>query len=201
MTPKVFDRTYSELRQEVTSGRYLPGQRLQARALADALRTSTSPVINAMRQMVGEDILHYTLTDGFIIPRVTEQRLKSLYQWSRWLTTAGSIDEALRGQLGPAPETEGSAVLTATESLFQALTFTKDSAEFSRSMDNTNIRLRCTRLLEPLAFPDLDEEFGDLVECLQGMDAAASRHALDNYHRRRIDAVSRLVGLSYQEHR
>lgn len=201
MTPKIFDRTYLALKREVTSGRYLPGQRLQARSLAETLKTSTSPVTNAMRQLVGEDILDYSAPDGFIIPRVTERRLTGLYRWSAWLTSVSAGHPEVIAADRASPDPPSADVVTATETFFLRVTSAADSGEVTRAMINTNERLRATRRLEAYLFADLDAEVARLM--LEGARPGEGRlgPALADYHRRRLLHVAQLVGLSYQDYR
>ena len=200
MTPKVFERTYVELKREVTSGHYKPGQRLQARSLADVLNASTSPVTNAMRQLVGERVLEYTSEDGFIIPWVNEQRLRDLIYWSAWLTTAASddFDASTAGR-----KADNSAlppdIVAATEQVFLAIVTPVQNAELTRNIGNANDRLRVIRHLERSLFTDRTEELVGVDGLRTEGNRAALRKAIGRYHRRRLDVVPQLVGLSYQD--
>ena len=196
MTPKIFERIYIELKREVTSGRYMPGQRLQARSLADTLRTSTSPVNQAMRQLIGEQVLEYSHHDGFIVPRVTERRLRDLIQWSAWLTRLSATSHVPETT---APKADISDIVAGTESLLRCVVASGQSGEFLRAIDNANYRLRATRRLEEHLFNDRPAELQDLIQTWDERDLSRLSHALKRYHDRRLAAVSQLVGLSYQE--
>ncbi len=203
MTPKVFIRTYSELKMEVTSGRYKPGQRLQARPLADVLRASTSPITNAMRQLVGEQILEYTADDGFIFPWVTERRLRDLLSWTAWLTTAAFEDPETAHSL-PFPDDADAAsadLVEMTERLFLNFAGASPNSDHVWSITNSNDRLRPIRMLEANLFADRTEELTALAEPWKDRNRPALRRALVRYHKRRLDAVSQLIGLSYQDRR
>lgn len=201
MTPRIFERAYRALKLEVTSGRYKPGQRLQARALADILNASTSPVTNAMRQLVGERVLEYTDEDGFIIPWVNEQRLRDLLSWTAWLTTTGHDDlEATAGHfVRGEPDLPHEDIVAATEQLFLALVGNMQNMELTRNMGNSNDRLRAIRKLEEGLLPDRFEELKGLVQAWTEGNRPVLRRALGRYHRRRLDVVPQLVGLSYQD--
>ena len=200
MTPKVFQRTYVKLKQEVTSGQYKPGQRLQARSLADILNASTSPVTNAMRQLVGEAVLEYT-ADGFIIPWVNEQRLRDLINWSAWLTSnipedADAANDTLRVTV-PAPA--ASEIVSTTEHLLIAIAATAQNAELNRWLGNANDRLRSIRHLEGRLLPDREEELATMTEAWNSGVRPTLRRVLGRYYKRRLDLVPQLVGLSYQD--
>lgn len=200
MTPKVFERTYVELKREVTSGHYKPGQRLQARSLADVLNASTSPVTNAMRQLVGERVLEYTSEDGFIIPWVNEQRLRDLIYWSAWLTTAAP-DDFDASSVGRKADNSAlpQDIVAATEQVFLALVSPVQNTELTRNIENANDRLRAIRHLEQSLFADRTEEIVGLDGLRTEGNRAALRRAIGRYHRRRLDVVPQLVGLSYQD--
>lgn len=200
MTPKVFERTYVELKREVTSGHYKPGQRLQARSLADVLNASTSPVTNAMRQLVGERVLEYTSEDGFIIPWVNEQRLRDLIYWSAWLTTAApdDFDASSVGTKAGSSDLPPD-IVAATEQVFLALVSPVQNNELTRNIENANDRLRAIRHLEHSLFTDRTEELVGVDGLRTEGNRAALRRAIGRYHRRRLDVVPQLVGLSYQD--
>ncbi len=198
MTPRIFERTYLELKREVTSGRHKPGQRLQARGLADILKASTSPVTNAMRQLVGERVLEYSSEDGFIIPWVNEQRLRDLLSWSAWVCVTGLED------IGTADCQADDTVLpadvvAATEHLFLAIAAPVQNTELTRNIGNNNDRLRAIRTLEHSLISDRADELNDLNQVRRAGTRPALVDAIGRYYRRRLDLIPQLVGLSYQD--
>lgn len=198
MTPKIFERIYIELKKEVTSGQYMPGQRLQARSLADTLRTSTSPITQAMRQLIGEQVLEYSEHDGFIVPRVTERRLRDLIQWSASLTRTSLAGSMPASEHWPSLNQATDTVALA-EAVLRSVVALGQNAEFSHAINNTNDRLRATRYLEPVIVPDVADELDDLTKIWRAQDVTRLSQALGQYHDRRLAVVSQLVGLSYQD--
>lgn len=201
MTPKVFERNYVELKREVTSGRYMPGQRLQARTLADALRTSTSPVNQAMRQLIGEQVLEYSMQDGFIVPRVTEKRLRDLLHWSAHIAVLSIENGAAIPEAPFSPESIGTDLIERTEAFFLRLAGMSQNSELAHAMANVNDRLRSIRPLEVDLFPDLSEEIDELLAAWNTRDKPRLHHVVTRYYERRVAAVSQLVGLSYRDPR
>jgi hypothetical protein len=200
MTPRIFERTYLELKREVTSGRHKPGQRLQARGLADIVKASTSPVTNAMRQLVGERVLEYTSEDGFIIPWVNEQRLRDLLSWSAWLCATRPEDFHIDATDCQANDTSLPAdVVTGTEYLFLAITAPAHNAELTHHIGNSNDRLRAIRILEQNLIPDRADELNDLTQVHLAGNRPALIGAIGRYYRRRLDLIPQLVGMSYQD--
>src|ERR1700678_985147 len=71
-------RVYGELRAAIMGGRFLPGQTLTIRAVAAALRTSTMPVREALRQLVAERALDPLASRSFGIPRLSRKRFQDV---------------------------------------------------------------------------------------------------------------------------
>ncbi len=200
MTPKIFERTYLELKREVTSGRYKPGQRLQARGLADVLKASTSPVTNAMRQLVGERVLEYTSEDGFIIPWVNEQRLRDLLSWSAWLVAAVPGDISTGRATTTTDDTPLPAdVVAGTEQVFLAIVAPVQNVELLRNVGNSNDRLRAIRTLEHSLITGRSDELTELDQLRRDENRFGLHTSISRYFRRRLDVVPQLVGLSYQD--
>jgi DNA-binding GntR family transcriptional regulator len=72
------ERVYLELKAAIMCGRFPPGQSLTIRALATALRTSTMPVREALRQLVVEQALEYRANRSFAIPLMSRRRFEDL---------------------------------------------------------------------------------------------------------------------------
>jgi DNA-binding GntR family transcriptional regulator len=72
------ERVYEELRAAIMGGRFLPGQTLTIRAVAAALRTSTMPVREALRQLVAERALDTLANRSFGIPRLSRSRFQDV---------------------------------------------------------------------------------------------------------------------------
>jgi DNA-binding GntR family transcriptional regulator len=72
------ERVYGELRTALMTGRFLPGQSVTIRALADAFGTSAMPVREALRRLVAEQALEILPNRSVIVPRMTRARLEDL---------------------------------------------------------------------------------------------------------------------------
>lgn len=200
MTPRIFERTYLALKREVTSGRHKPGQRLQARGLADILKASTSPVTNAMRQLVGERVLEYSSEDGFIIPWVNEQRLRDLFSWSAWLCTTAPENFGVNLPHCHVDDSPLPAdLVAATEHVFLAIAAPAQNAELTRHVGNSNDRLRAIRTLEHTLITDRADELDGLTQLQKIGNQQALADAVGRYYRRRLNLIPQLVGLSYQD--
>jgi DNA-binding GntR family transcriptional regulator len=72
------ERVYLELKGAIMCGRFPPGQSLTIRALATALRTSTMPVREALRQLVVEQGVENRANRSFAIPLISRRRFEDL---------------------------------------------------------------------------------------------------------------------------
>jgi DNA-binding GntR family transcriptional regulator len=74
------ERVYRELRVALMRGRFQPGRSLTIRALAAALRTSSMPVREALRQLVAERALNMLPNRSFGVPLISRSRFRDLVQ-------------------------------------------------------------------------------------------------------------------------
>jgi len=71
-------RVYGELRMALMRGEFTPGRSLTIRALASALRTSSMPVREALRQLVTERALEMLANRSFGVPRLSRERYQDI---------------------------------------------------------------------------------------------------------------------------
>lgn len=96
----VHDRVYAELRSSLMRGLFLPGQAITMQELADAFGTSTQPVREALRRLVGEKALDVLPNRSVTVP----------------LITVAQLDDIMRVRL----EIEGAATAWAAERIGKA---------------------------------------------------------------------------------
>ncbi|HET7267438.1 MAG TPA: GntR family transcriptional regulator, partial [Oleiagrimonas sp.] len=72
---------YRQVRRDLRSGRYAPGQRLDPASLAEQFHTSPTPVRFALYRLIGETLIVDHARDGLHIPLLTEVALRDLYDW------------------------------------------------------------------------------------------------------------------------
>jgi DNA-binding GntR family transcriptional regulator len=68
------------LRRAILSGQLPPGSRLLQAAVAEEMRTSTTPVREAMRELAGEGLLDLDPHRGVMVHTSTRQELEEIYQ-------------------------------------------------------------------------------------------------------------------------
>ena len=74
------DDTYATLRQWVTVGRFLPGERLKIRDVAAALGVGVMPVRAALQRLAAEGALTNTPNAGVTVPRLSRAEFDDVLQ-------------------------------------------------------------------------------------------------------------------------
>jgi len=74
------DTIYATLRQWVTVGRFLPGERLKIRDVAAALGVSTMPVRAALLRLAAEGALTHSPNCGVAVPRLSRAEFDDVLQ-------------------------------------------------------------------------------------------------------------------------
>lgn len=74
------DSSYATLRQWVTVGRFLPGERLKIREVAEALGMGTMPVRAALLRLAAEGALTHSPNCGVSVPRLTRAEFDDVLQ-------------------------------------------------------------------------------------------------------------------------
>lgn len=110
------DSTYATLRQWVTVGKFLPGERLKIRTIADALGTSTMPVRAALLRLAAEGALDYSPNRGVAVPLLSRAEFDDVLQ-NRLLLEG---EAAERGALRLSAE-DREALRSYTEAMHEAL--------------------------------------------------------------------------------
>ncbi len=74
------DSTYATLRQWITVGRFLPGERLKIREVAAALGIGTMPVRAALLRLAAEGALTHSPNCGVSVPRLSRAEFDDVLQ-------------------------------------------------------------------------------------------------------------------------
>ena len=72
------DRVYSDLRQALMTGRFIPGQKMPIRSLAATMGTSLTPVREALRRLISEGVLEGQSNRSVRVPLMTRARILEL---------------------------------------------------------------------------------------------------------------------------
>jgi DNA-binding GntR family transcriptional regulator len=76
----LYDKVYEELRNALMNGRFLPGEVLTIRGVAEALGTSVMPVREALRRLAAERAIQFHADRSIRIPLLDERAFEELLQ-------------------------------------------------------------------------------------------------------------------------
>jgi DNA-binding transcriptional MocR family regulator len=192
------ERVHQGLRELIMAKRYRPGARLEPAELTSLLLASTTPVREALNQLVGEGLVETRSGGGFHVPLVDEPGLKDLYAWSGEI-----IQLALRAihlsKLAAIQLRSEDNVAAAATFLLQDIATASVNREHGSAMTRINARLFASRLGEQQIWDDAEKEIGALAELARRGDVPGLRQACSAYHRRRIRTTAKLLHHLYRE--
>ena len=70
---------YAELKQRILNLEIAPGQRLKESELAEELRVSRTPLREAIKLLLAEDLLEQLPTGGVVVPNLAVRDIDELY--------------------------------------------------------------------------------------------------------------------------
>lgn len=79
-SPTLQDNTYATLRQWVTVGKFLPGERLKIRNVAQALGVGVMPVRAALLRLAAEGALTHSANKGVSVPSLSKAEFDDVLQ-------------------------------------------------------------------------------------------------------------------------
>ncbi|MGK3647117.1 GntR family transcriptional regulator [Pseudarthrobacter enclensis] len=71
---------YAELKRQILTLELKPGERLKEPAMAAALQVSRTPLREAIRRLISEDLLEQQPTGGVVVPVLDEAVISELYE-------------------------------------------------------------------------------------------------------------------------
>ena len=74
------DRIYHQLREALSSGRYVPGQTFTIRSLAEVYGTSPMPVRDALKRLAAEKALDVLPNRSVVVPLMSRARFQEILQ-------------------------------------------------------------------------------------------------------------------------
>jgi DNA-binding GntR family transcriptional regulator len=200
------ERIYLAVKGRLLSGVVLPGDRLDARRMAELHAASITPVRAALHRLVGEGLVVNASGEGFHTPRVSEASLRDLYEWSsRCLQSAWQL--AVLHDLSPlaayrrdrADVREVSEVSGRTAELFAQLGICTGNEQCTGAIAALNDRLKIVRTQEVRLFADAIQEWSGLVDLFARARPGSVLQAIAAYHRRRNRAAADLVSMIYRQ--
>jgi len=190
------DTIYATLRQWVTVGRFLPGERLKIRDVAAALGVSTMPVRAALLRLAAEGALTHSPNCGVAVPRLSRAEFDDVLQ-NRLLLEGEAAERGALRLSGDDKQALRLLVQTMDQALQQA-----DAKTYLDANEDFHVRLyraAGSPLLmtlidtvwlkvgplsnqlfdDPAAAGVLNDAHEDLLRALDAGDAAAARRAIE----------------------
>jgi len=191
------ERVHDALKRRIMDHDFRPGDRLDPAALAEALSASTTPVREALNQLVGEGLAESRAGGGFQIPLLDEPGLKDLYAWSGEVLAL-----AIRGWQDLAPidaeACETSQVAERTADLFLAIARRSVNREHGRAVERLNARLHPIRHVEAHVTAGIDDEVAAMIAAASDGKRDVLRRLISAYHRRRRRLAAKIVRAVYR---
>ncbi|WP_169805588.1 GntR family transcriptional regulator [Novosphingobium rosa] len=144
-------RIYDALLQQLRKRGYRPGTRLDPIFLADELRTSPTPVRDALHILAGEELVTALPNGGFTTPVLDEKGLFDLYAWNADVVVAALYCQVPENS-APAPEEIKDAqnvdLADRIAAMFQWIGDGSSNIEHGKAIARINARLRPARMVE-----------------------------------------------------
>jgi len=186
------DRVYRALKTEYLAGEFSLGERLELQPAADRLRSSKTPVREAIHRLIGEGLVEADPGGGFRIWRPAPADLAELYGWNHHLlgSPIGYSKPAervlrLRALKTLQPPARPFEIVQRTSALFLSFAEGIGNGEAMRAVAHLNERLLYVRLSESADVERAARELHGLVEGVEG-STPDLRRRLRAYHQRRV---------------
>ncbi|WP_294768314.1 GntR family transcriptional regulator [uncultured Rhodoferax sp.] len=190
------DRVYGRLRQWITVGRFLPGERLKIRNVAADMGVGQMPVRAALQRLAAEGALVNVPNAGVAVPRLSVPEFDDLVQMRMLLEGEAAERGCLRldaaqiatlqgwsADMATALQTgEAKRYLDLNEDFHVLLYKAAGSPLLFQTIDTLWLRAGpiSNRLFDtPAASAVLNDAHDDLVRALAARDSAAARRAVE----------------------
>jgi DNA-binding GntR family transcriptional regulator len=190
------DRVYTTLRQWITVGRFLPGERLKIRTVATDMGVGQMPVRAALQRLAAEGALVNVPHAGVTVPRLSLPELDDLLQMRMMLEGEAAERGSLRldatqiarlqgwsaGMAAALQANDAKRYLAVNEDFHVLLYKAAGSPLLFQLIDTLWLRAGpiSSRLFDtPAAGAVLNDAHDDLVRALVQRDSAAARRAVE----------------------
>lgn len=194
--PTQQDSTYLRLRQWVTVGHFLPGERLKIHAIAQQLGAGVMPVRAALQRLAAEGALVNVPHSGMLVPRLSVAEFDDVLQMrlllegeaaergAHRIDSAGVAElDALEQRMGEAlAANDAKAYLDANEAFHLRLYQAAASPMLMALIETVWLKVGplSNRLFEAEgAARVLNHAHGDAMDALQQRDSAGVRRAIE----------------------
>lgn len=194
--PTLQDSTYQRLRQWVTVGRFLPGERLKIHDIARQLGTGVMPVRSALQRLAAEGALVNVPHAGMLVPRLSVAEFDDVLQTRLLLEGVAAergalrLDEAGIAELDALERAmddalaagDAKAYLDANERFHERLYQAAASPTLMGLIETVWLKVGplSNRLFDaPEALPGLNHAHAELMQALHRRDGAGVRRAVE----------------------
>lgn len=194
--PTLQDKTYQTLHQWLTVGRFVPGERLKIRQVADELGVSIMPVRAALQRLAAEGALLDIPNCGMVVPKLNRAQFDDILQ-TRLLLEGQAAEQGtyrmsdadiatmatLSGQMASAiAEQNSKAYLEANEEFHVTLYRASGSPLLMELIETVWLKVGpiSNQLFDDARFAmKLNDAHEDVMAALQQRDGAAVRRAIE----------------------
>jgi DNA-binding GntR family transcriptional regulator len=185
VVPNRRDQAYDGIKERIVQGELGPGMPLSESRLARLLRTSRTPVREALSRLAEERYVQRVPGRGYSVAPVTVELIQNLFEMRRLLEGAAAARAAERGE----------AALVARLRELGAFAYdTDDPKSFKRAVDaNSAFHLEVARASQNAIFVDLVRQCLDQVTRLiaLGMNHQGLQESASEEHGAVIEAIAR----------
>lgn len=199
------DRIYRAIKLQLLAGEILPGDRIDAVGLAQALGASLTPVRAALHRLVGERLIESRLNEGFHTRTATESGLRSLYDWNERVAqmalrlVAGADEAAMRVRATAHAEANQSEdPIPSIDELLEIIGRRSRNEACLQTIQGLNDQLHAARRAEAFLIDDHAGELADLAKAWSLGDLSRLARRLRTYHARRLRLVPDLIRLLHR---
>lgn len=187
------ERAYQHLRSAILAGKLKPDI-LDIRLLGDQMKMSATPVREALARLSAERLVRFVPHHGYMIVRLTAERLEHLYELSELLAEAC----LRRVEKSPAAASAAfpsfvSAYAEKLTTLLHAIAEAQANRELLAQIESVNGRLFLARQAETHVFDKAEVLAEELVSLWTRHEHAQLRSALADYHASRTAAADSLA--------
>ena len=195
--PGTFERVYAAIRDQLRSGAFQAGERLEPAVLSDQLNASVTPIRDALHRLTGERLVEAPRHEGFRVPLVSERMLRHLYAWHLDLlllaTARRHCDQAIGVGTADASTPASASLLDRQNELFLKLVEAGGNPEHVLALRSLVERMEPYQRFEDELLDAVQVETDAIAAAISAGDRRALRKSLIAYHRRRTRLVPELI--------
>ena len=188
------DRVYETLRNDLKSGFYLPGDRIEASVAAVRCHTSVSPVRSGLLRLSGERLVELHAHGGFSVPHLTEVGLREQFEWNHHLVVmALHWPTFAPGRSDDTRDRATSDTVRLIETLLQHIGRRTPNLDLRRELANSNVRLHRSREIEVELLQDLTMEAPEALKAWRAGDVDRVMRFFQTKHTRRRALIPQII--------